>query len=230
MMRGGSPTGLGIAAMLGVVLVLAAASLGELWLFNWLSSAQCPSETFFDGLTAPYGLVGLIVATFLLMCFSLFAAIQTMSSVRERLFISANPAARIVPWTKSGGFPLIIMMVIACAYGGYAIVTPFCLTPQGITYRDRPWGAMKVHSWNDLSSIETACEPYRNGWSLSYRLTVNDGTKLNILGNDLADDGTFYANFAKLDRALNGHSYRFDATRVNPQCADPNVDYVKSRP
>jgi hypothetical protein len=86
--------------------------------------------------------------------------------------------------------------------------------------RLQPWSRQKIYSWTDVTEIDTICTQGRKGWNGIFVIDLRDGTIIDITGWP----DRFVAAYPHIVKALEGHRFAFNSTRVDLRC---NVPYIR---
>jgi hypothetical protein len=209
-------------------IIMALLTAGAVWIIRQLQSARCPSETFLDG-AGQAGMVLQAVPIFLASIGCAFFAVNwlvhAMPLLREFSGQHGERAYRRLQ-RQVAKFSLVmaaIMLPIVAA----ASLTQYCLTPSAILYQPWPWSGLRHYSWQDVKEVETICtRGRRGGWEGSFFLVMRDGADFDLM----AWPRSTVRAYPAIAHALNGVDFRFDATRVDPQCGVPFMGLLIQRP
>lgn len=212
--------------------------IGVLWFLcsqavGALQAGRCPTTAFASG--SPR------VAAIFVMLAPGFATIGAG-------FIAANVVTGMLPATrrffdgdanlrKTGPFQrdqaLFMCFALALAVAGLLVSfiashAQFCLTPSTILNRSAAWEPMRSYPWSAVRSVTTSCRKGSKGsWDVEYQLGFLDGRRLDIGGGA---SGNAWKSQGQIFKELHPVGFRFDASRVGPDCGAENVNMLLQRP
>jgi hypothetical protein len=193
------------------------------WAMLRLQAARCPAGTFFCAsgqiatavqivpLFLPALGVGFLIATWL-------DASLPAGLIAHR----AGDQAQMVKLC-------LILLALALPISWAGSLCQFCLGAQAIAYQATPWSGFRTYEWEDVASVTATCHYRRGryaGWVKQLIVTMRDGASIDLMTWPAATVRAYPA----IAEALSGHDFSFDAKGVAPQCPEPYLSILTSRP
>jgi hypothetical protein len=91
----------------------------------------------------------------------------------------------------------------------------WALTPDGIHYRPMLSATTQHYAWSSVERIETGCSRSKNSVDYNFVVTLPDQTRIDLM-EESPDE--FLAAYPRIQSALRGHRYRFDAWALGVNC------------
>jgi len=220
-----------------IELTLAFGLMGLIWFgecaaIEWLQAMRCPPTAFLSG--SPR------VASIFVMVTPAFAAIGpgfivanliTGRLAATRRFFDGDAKLRQSADFRRDQAHLragsLSITVVALTIAFVASLSQICLTPKAIFTRPTPLSAMKVYPWSAVRSVTTFCvRAYKGGWNTGYLIGLPSGATVDIMGGTAPGWRVRPQVFA----ALRAREFRFDASKVSPDCGAARRYMLSHRP